>query len=441
MKRNVAEGTLHSGSWSGQKTTLRRGVSLKRFATVLKQPRIAALLWILAILHLIWVFSLLPGREKKIDFSVYYTAAVAVHAHINPYTADLTPLAKRLGLNLDTQTHIAETPFFLLAFEPLATVSPEAAYWIWFSISLAALGLSMILLLSRVGSGSAALGALMLLYPPLTRHFLIAQSQILVLLLLTCLLLALEKEKDALSGFLLAVAGALRAYPLAMAAYLLLTRRLRALASTVLFLVIITALTVFSLGPSFCLAWFDGLLYAAKFGANPLAVSLPTFISRFFWFGFGMELAGPLALWRSGTIAIAEAALLVLSTRATLRSPKHVGFSVWIVAAILLSPIAWTHYLVLLFIPFSEMAARADRGEWSERAIWAMIGSYVLTVAASIAMGSLPTDRELSRWIWVGQGFSASVLLAYLSVYWLATARARTARYQEAITGPRVAPE
>jgi hypothetical protein len=299
----------------------------------------------------------------------------------------------------------------------------------------------MILLLSRVGSAWAALGALMLLYPPLTLHFLMAQSQILVLLLLTCLLLALEKESDLLSGFLLAFAGALRAYPLAIAGYLLLTRRWRALAFTALFLVIIAALTIFSLSWNLCLAWIKGLLYAAKFGANPLAVSLSALISRFFWFGFGMELTGGPALWRSGAIVVAEAALLALSARVTLRSPKNVGFSVWIVAAILLSPIAWTHYLVLLFIPFSELAVYADPGERSERAIWAMIASYALTVAASVAMGSLPTDRGLVRWIWVGQGFSVSVLLAYLSVYWLATARTRTARDREVITGPLVAPE
>lgn len=403
----------------GNPEAARRGISLRGLASALTNPAIIAFLWALAIAHLVWIFTLLPGRVTDIDFSLYYTAATAVRAGVSPYTGNLEPLAQRLQLHIKHQAQLPYTPTFLLAFEPLTHFPPQVAYWIWFALSIIALSVSMFLLLQRSGHGASALGALILLYPPLAEHFLTAQTQLLVLILLVLMLLCLENGNDATAGALLASAGALRAYPLALSAYLLLLGRWRAFASEVAFLTIIALVTVLVLGTGFCENWIQGIGYATRLGANPATVTLHTFVSRFFWYCFGMKLSNWLEFFRYAAIGAAEFALLAFTAKATLSSHRF-GFSVWIVAAILLSPMAWTHYLVLLFIPFGELVAAANQGMCSGRAIGMMIVSYGLTIALYVTMGAMPTDSAFRAWVWIGQGLTLSVLLAYISVYWLA---------------------
>lgn len=429
--RQLAKEDPAGHSIAGTTPPTQHRVSLQGLAAALNRPPIVTILWLLALMHLGWVFSRLPTRENKIDFGYYYLVATALHQGVNPYTARLDSLSRKLGLEVDPPLQIAETPPLLVAIAPLARLPLRAAYWVWWSVSFGALCVSMILLLRRVGPGASTLGALMLLYPPLTEHLLLAQTQLLILFLLVLLLLALERGDDVVAGALLALAGALRAYPLAMGAYLLLTRRWRALAFSIFFLVAITCATIAILGWRLSFSWIQSAFVATGFALNPEDIAVNAFLARFFLYFFGLPATGIAVFPRYALTAVAEVTLLIMSARATLSCPSKFGFPVWVVTAIVLSPIAWTHFLILLFIPFTELASAANQGVCSGRAIWAMIASYALTTALYIAMGLMPIDKAFRTWVWIGQGLTISALLAYVSTYWLAIDSADTLHHDD----------
>lgn len=395
---------------------------LSRLGATLTSPVIVAALCIAAVLNLGFVFARLPAQEHRLDFSIYYAAATALRAGVNPYTTDLHPLSRSLGLDIGDQSHIADTPSFLFAFEPLARFSVRTAYWTWFALSLAALFAAMIFLLWPIETGALVLGALMLFYPPLANHFLYAQSQLFVLALLCIMLYCIKNANGWGAGLTLGIAGALRAFPLAMLGFLLLKRQWRPIVFAFLTMAVIGVATLLSLGSRICLNFSNGAHYDLQYRylALPLCISLFGFISRSFWNICGPNLTSSFNIIRYLTIATADLLLLALSTRATLVSAGSRAFSLWVVTSVLLSPIAWFHYQVLFFILFAELAVAINQDMCSRYAIWAAAASYVSAVIVSDIMPKAFVVSQSPFWRWFGQLYFLSPLLAYLSAYWLA---------------------
>jgi Glycosyltransferase family 87 len=396
---------------------------LKRLWVLANKPVILVVIWLGAIMHLAAVFAKLPQRAAQTDFSVYYTSATMLRAGLNPYTTDITPAARRLGLDVGPLTHDDSMPFFLLCFAPLTRLSPKAAYWVWFGTNSAVLALVIVLLLQGLGRGKLLLAALMLPYQPVAEHFAYARTEILILLMLVLMLHWLEEGHDGAAGLILALAGALRAFPLVLAGYLLLRGQWRALFYTAVGLAIISIITVAMLGLPLCASFVNGALFSAQyqFAAMFLDVSLSAFVSRLFWYPMGPHLGHSLEVLRGVAVVSADLAVLVLTIRVTLASSdKSRAFSLWIVTSILLSPIAWVHYMVLVFILFAQLALAASQGRCSDRAIWAMLASYVLL--------KIPNDLlEMARhrhspvfFFGIGELYFFTLVLAYLSAYWLA---------------------
>jgi hypothetical protein len=104
--------------------------------------------------------------------------------------------------------------------------------------------------------------------------------------------------------------------------------------------------------------------------------------------------------------------ILITTIRATLAADKQDTdsclFALWVATSIFVLPVAWDYDLVMMLIPFSQLAVVAARGTASRRAIAMAALSYAL----------------LFWWEYVAHsanefGFVA-MLSAYLSAYWLA---------------------
>jgi glycosyl transferase family 87 len=437
----IAAGDEGEGTIEGQGERhrgTRRLISGSGLAATLRRPEMVVIVWLAAILHTAILFASLRGRVNRFDFSVHYSSALALRQNLDPYMIDLRRIGVPLGLEIWPLIHSSATPFFLLCFEPLAHMAPRTAYWIWFGLNVAALVTALLLILGRREFGTDrrmawVIAAFALMYPPLADHFAYAQAQIVMLLMLILMMRCLETRRDGVAGLILAMAAALRVFPSLFVIYFAVLRRWRALMYTLLGLVIIGIVTVFLTGPAIVEGFVAATISRAGENATsrPYDVSLSAFITRLFWYTFGYTLSPAVNLVRLAVVGCAEAAVLILALRATTRAHFNQdrdgrAYMIWVVTAVVLSPVAWIHYMVLLVLPFIKVASVANQGRCSSRAVRAMVSSYFL-IALSIE-GRAPAEAigGFPLLVIVSEGASVSLLLAFIAAYWFASDETQT---------------
>ena len=122
-------------------------------------------------------------------------------------------------------------------------------------------------------------------------------------------------------------------------------------------------------------------------------------------------------------MGLAEATLLGFTIRATLMVGEEdrdwCAFSLWIVSFVLLSPVTWLHYLVLMIIPYCQLAIATSAKRASRRALLMAVGSY-LRLGISRALGS--TVRSLHPFISALDEFAfIALMMMYIATYWFTT--------------------
>jgi hypothetical protein len=234
------------------------------------------------------------------------------------------------------------------------------------------------------------LAAVLLLHPAFADQLVLAQRQTQILLLLVLMMRWLEQERDAAAGLMLALAAALRAFPLLMVGYLIVRRRWRAFGFTVLGLVLIGSITVAALGIHQCASYMQ-ILHGADTQwvmSQPWNLALRAFVWRMFRDAFGPAPGNAIGGLQIVVTVASSFGILLATIRATpqTRSGPDMdsrAFSVWLAASVILSPIVWIHYMVLLSIPLVQMVVASIENRCSRRALWAIIVSYVMLVISS----------------------------------------------------------
>lgn len=406
-----------------------RAVSGRGLAAALNRRPIAILIFAIALFRAGAMWHSLAVNFNPQDFSIYYCSALTLRQGGNPYHTDMRALARSLGLEQGYVDQTNDPPTFLLGLEPLGLLSPHHAYWAWQVLNAAAFAAALYLLLwpgysGLSGSMALALAGFAILFPPVGNNFAIAQSKMLALLPLAAMLRLMERRRDGLAGIMLALAGLIRVFPLLLGGYLLLTRRWRVLGYTVGATLVGAILTLVLMGVDNSLGFFSvvGSLGTERWLSETSNISLAAFISRILWTLSGGAHGSLLELARRTSIVGADLLVLYLVVRATGFSGGEDrdgrAFSLWVVAAVMLSPTAWFHYMLLLLIPFAQAASAANRGAVSARAIWMMVAAYLaigLTGNALLfASGNEPLFervRELE---------SICLLIAFVAAYWFA---------------------
>jgi hypothetical protein len=417
------------------------GVNGERIAAAMRQPAILAVIWICALLVLIGTLTKMPGQWHRRDFSNYYESAWALRHGIDPYSTNLTPIGEQLGLETNWLVHASETPPFLLCFEPFTWPRPRIAYWIWTALNFSALAIAMCLLLAHRrdlnGRTALLLAGLMLMSAPVNLNFYWGQSQLIILALMVAAMRAMERERDGAAGLLIATGALLRAYPLLLVGYFVVRRKWRAVIFAIAGIAAGGFTTVTILGLSQTLSFLHGALWLTDYRVVNRVddLSLGPFVSRMFWAITGTAPPSPVDWVRLAAIATADVVVLGLTIRATLadadrRDPDWRIYSLWIATAIMLTPVGWHHYLVLLAIPFVQMVASAAQGRSGSRAIWMAALAYLLSAislrAFSRFMVPPPTAFQLTL-PWLARALEETSFIAlltgYIAAYWFATDR------------------
>ena len=407
-----------------------RGITGAGLAATLTRPHMVVIIWLGVIFQLFAWLHLLPARPNHFDFSIYYASGLVLREHLDPYTTDLDVVGKSLNLEIDPIHYATDPPTFLLCFEPLTLLPLTQAFWLWTALNFAALVVALTLLLHGSGLGLWtwwSLATLSLLYPPVGDHFFYGQNKIFVLLMLVLMMRWMGEGRDAAAGLTLGVATLMRGFPLLLISYLLLRRRWRAIAYTAVGIAISGILTIAFLGVSQTLSFSQGARFVTmpRFLALPINISLAAFVSRMYWYAFGAR-AGVSDVVRSVLVVISEIGVLALTVKATLKSRDTAdldwrAFSLWVVTAVMLSPTAWVHYLVLMLIPFIMMSTAAGRGRSNNRAMWMAVASFMLIALSTggrTAFGAHPHGLVP---IMIAECSFVAIAMVYVSAYWFAT--------------------
>lgn len=321
-----------------------------------------------------------------LDFSHYYCWALALRTGIDPYTADLVPMAARLGLKTGA-FRANYPPTFLLCFEPLTLLRPEVAYWIWTGFNFILLLASLATLFAGSGIGElemVVLVALGIYYEPVSENFFWAQAQIILLLLLALNFRWARAGRDMAAGLALAAAVLLKAFPLILLLHFALARRTRVVVWTLVGIAAGGIITLLILGPVAFEFLHPGTTTSDMWWKSGLAVSAS--ITRIFFAVFGVPLSLGANLARIALISAAVIWCMGLGTRATIVSSRRgrndAAYGLWVVLTVFIFPISWIHHMVLLLLLFAQVVLDAHEGNASGSVPTLAIGSYAVAEIA-----------------------------------------------------------
>jgi hypothetical protein len=202
-------------------------------------PAIETWLVILLAALLLWK-GVLPGwKTLNTDFPNYYVVARLIREH---YCLDriydwiwLQRIADRFGIGHQLVGFLGLTPFSSLPIIPLSWLPVLEAKRVWIVCNIALLTGSVLLLSRTTGLGSRRVWLIALCAViPLRTSFLYGQMHLLVLTLLVVAYLCHRRGWEIGSGCCIAVAGALKIYPLFFCLYFLVKRRWKALSAALL---------------------------------------------------------------------------------------------------------------------------------------------------------------------------------------------------------------
>jgi hypothetical protein len=210
---------------------------------------------------------------------------------------------------------------------------------------------------------------------------------------------AAKTERWYAAGILLGLAAAIKLFPAFLLLYFCLTRRWKVVASAVLTFVVISAITLGVLGPGAYVTYFNDVLPSVEvLRSNWINASLPGLWSKLFNPAAGQHVE---ALWQSP--ALAQALTLVscfpiiaafgwITLKARTGVEHDLAFALAVTAMLLVSPITWDHYLVLLLLPTAVTWSRLPPSFLSRA--WFLAVLIALMVEPTLLYDAIPGGYE-----------------------------------------------
>ncbi len=278
-------------------------------------------------------------------------------------------------------------PTFILAILPFAaTLSPLAASLAWIALLNVAFVVGVAILPVRRETRWAILLLAGLSWPYL---YAVKLGQLGPLLFLLYAIAWRWADRPSGAGVSAALGTAAKLQPVLLFGWALATRRFRAVAVGLGILLVGTVIAAVVAGPG---AWLDWLGLISRVGRNALTAPQVLSVGAI---AYRAGVALPLATIVQWGSAAAVAALALL---AWLRYPPSVAIVVTAVASVLISPIVWAHYAVILLLP---VALLLDRRQWWAAALplvtWLPVDAVSPLVFAVGLLAPMAIGEQLRR--------------------------------------------
>jgi hypothetical protein len=259
-------------------------------------------------------------------------------------------------------------PAVLLAL-PLGRLDYRSAVLAWNLLSFVALAVSLWLVAWQLRVPFTVWSllptlTLLILCSPLRSQIVLGQWNLVLLLLITAAWAADRSGHPVWAGVLVGAAAAVKLFPGFLLLYFLLQGRWRALAAGVGCFLVITLTTAGVLGLDTYQVYATQVVPAvdASHRGTWANVSLPGFWSKLFDPGHGsanlVALRDSPALARAAGLvscAVVTGLLAWLVYRARSQPQRDRAFGLAVITMVLVSPISWDHYLLLLLVPLADL--------------------------------------------------------------------------------------
>jgi hypothetical protein len=322
-----------------------------------------------------FISELRPARDRWTDFfqewasarnyacglPIYSDHQFAVERHLGYYDDAPLPNVHRAAYFIKVNAH---PPTAILLALPLASLDYPDAVLVWNLVSLGALFVSLWLVARALAIPLSVwsvppLIVLLLLCNPFREQVYWGQLNLILLLLLTGTWICHRSNRPIAAGILLGLAAAIKLFPAFLFLFFLLRRQWKTLAAGMLSCLAVVAVAAAVLGMNNYWVYVHEVIpQLAVFRSGLDNASLPSFWTKLFnpsgtrveplWINPTLAQVGT---WLSCGLVVAVLAWLTLCEEDAEGEDR--AFALTVTAMLLVSPITWNHYLLLLLVPLA----------------------------------------------------------------------------------------
>lgn len=378
------------------------------------------------------VESLQPDIIIRKDFIAGYLTAKEILNGGNPYT----PIPRLAEKWLSVESGIPldhPTPHPILASVihiPFSFVSYPIAATLWVILEIILLISSLLLICQYLNLGLRIGERLLILacligWAPVTDELIAGQLNTILLLLLFGAWTAMRKEKFLICGALLGITISLKLTGWPIVLYLLFRRRLKAAVTAGLVVLLSHLAVILTLGLGVLREYYQsaGPAVALIYRIHDANYSTWTWGKRCFGdFGYHF-IAHPLisapGLERFLTFSVPIAVLIGGLWMALKARELDTSFGILVIVGILISPVAWSHYLVLALIPIAILIRRIMMITAEKEQIAVLAGLLFITIIPAemfIKLAQILAPERYSNGVMILPWWASILTLSYAIV-------------------------
>ena len=318
-----------------------------------------------------FVDRLKPSQFEVLDFYQEWSSARSlmtgrsIYAPLSETIGPYLGLAKEPGTEWHWSVNVHPPTSVLLGI-PFQTTDYWNAFLAWNLTSLAALAISLGLIFHELKIRFTATCVLpvlagLLLFEPLWQQTIQGQLNLMLLLMLTGVWVADRRDQPVVAGTLAGLALATKLFPGFLFLYFLFQRRWKALIAGTISVVAFTTLTVLLAGTeAYVTYWNDVFPTTGQWWSAWNNASLAGFWFKLFsaeQYGRHLTpLVESMVIARIGTMVSWGIVLLILLPivwKAGNQEERDHAIGLSLTAMLLVSPVTWEHYFLLLFLPLT----------------------------------------------------------------------------------------